>query len=78
MTVKNSQVAVICAAILAGALINAVRNFVLVRSLRSEAVGRAGHPRSAQGGSAADVDARETARIRDAARSIPADVDASP
>jgi rhamnose transport system permease protein len=37
MNVKNSQVAVICAAILAGALINAVGNFVLVRSLRQEA-----------------------------------------
>ena len=36
MNVKNSQVAVICAAILAGALINAVGNFVLVRSLREE------------------------------------------
>ncbi len=33
MTVKNSQVAVICGAILAGALINALGNFLLVRSL---------------------------------------------
>jgi rhamnose transport system permease protein len=36
LNVKNSQVAVICAAILAGALINAVGNFILVRSLRLE------------------------------------------
>jgi rhamnose transport system substrate-binding protein len=34
--VKNSQVAVICLAILAGALINAVGNFVLVRSIQPE------------------------------------------
>ena len=34
--VKNSQVAVICVAILAGAIINAVGNYVLVRSLQSE------------------------------------------
>jgi len=40
MTVKNSQVAVICAAILAAALINAASNVVLVRSLRSEHAGR--------------------------------------
>ena len=33
ITVKNSQVAVICAAILAGALINVVGNVVMVRSL---------------------------------------------
>ena len=36
MTVKNSQVAVICIAILAAALINAVSNVIVVRSLRSE------------------------------------------
>ena len=36
MDVKNSQVAVICAAILAGAVINAVSNVTLVRSLRLE------------------------------------------
>ena len=36
MSVKNSQVAVICIAILAAALINAVGNFVLVQSLRSD------------------------------------------
>ncbi|MGP0062190.1 MAG: substrate-binding domain-containing protein [Isosphaeraceae bacterium] len=36
MTVKNSQVAVICGAILAGALINALGNFVLVRSLQQQ------------------------------------------
>jgi rhamnose transport system permease protein len=40
MTVKNSQVAVICAAILAGAVINAVSNVMLVRSLRPEHPGR--------------------------------------
>jgi rhamnose transport system permease protein len=40
MNVKNSQVAVICAAILAGALINAVGNFVLVRSLREDSIRR--------------------------------------
>jgi len=40
MTVKNSQVAVICAAILAAALINAASNVVLVQSLRSEHPGR--------------------------------------
>jgi len=40
-TVKNSQVAVICAAILAAALINAVSNVVLVQSLKSENLGRA-------------------------------------
>src|SRR5262249_53882803 len=40
--VKNSQVAVICAAILAGALINAVGNFVLVRSLREDSSRRVG------------------------------------
>jgi ribose/xylose/arabinose/galactoside ABC-type transport system permease subunit/ABC-type sugar transport system substrate-binding protein len=34
--VKNSQVAVICIAILAGALINAVGNYVLVRSIQQE------------------------------------------
>ena len=33
MTVKNSQVAVICGAILAGALINALGNYILVRSI---------------------------------------------
>jgi len=40
MTVKNSQVAVICTAILAAALINAASNVVLVQSLRSEHAGR--------------------------------------
>ena len=40
LTVKNSQVAVICAAILAAALINAASNFFLVQSLRSEHAGR--------------------------------------
>ena len=39
MTVKNSQVALICAAILAGALINALSNIVLVRSLKTESTG---------------------------------------
>jgi rhamnose transport system permease protein len=39
MTVKNSQVAVICTAILAGALINAASNFVLIQSLRTERSG---------------------------------------
>jgi ribose/xylose/arabinose/galactoside ABC-type transport system permease subunit/ABC-type sugar transport system substrate-binding protein len=39
MTVKNSQVALICAAILAAALINAVSNVVLVKSLQSERAG---------------------------------------
>jgi rhamnose transport system permease protein len=38
MNVKNSQVAVLCAAILAGALINAVGNLLIVRSLRPEPV----------------------------------------
>ncbi len=36
LTVKNSQVAVICAAILAAALINAAGNYFLVQSLKSE------------------------------------------
>ena len=36
LTVKNSQVAVICAAILAAALINSAGNYFLVQSLRSE------------------------------------------
>jgi rhamnose transport system permease protein len=36
MTVKNSQVAVICGAILAAALINAVSNVVLLRSLKTD------------------------------------------
>ena len=36
MTVKNSQVALICAAILAAGLINALSNVVLVRSLTSD------------------------------------------
>ena len=40
MTVKNSQVALICAAILAAALINAVSNVVLVQSLKSDKTGR--------------------------------------
>jgi rhamnose transport system substrate-binding protein len=40
MTVKNSQVAVICGAILAGALINAAGTFVLVRSLERSHPGR--------------------------------------
>ncbi|HKI19480.1 MAG TPA: substrate-binding domain-containing protein, partial [Isosphaeraceae bacterium] len=40
MNVKNSQVAVICAAILAAALINVASNFVLVQSLSRERLGR--------------------------------------
>ena len=36
LTVKNSQVAVICAAILAAALINAAGNYILVRTLKSD------------------------------------------
>jgi rhamnose transport system substrate-binding protein len=40
MNVKNSQVAVICAAILAGAVINAVSNFALIKSLMNENPGR--------------------------------------
>ena len=36
LTVKNSQVAVICAAILAAALINAAGNYFLVRSLKTD------------------------------------------
>jgi rhamnose transport system permease protein len=40
MNVKNSQVAVICAAILAGALINMVSNVVLVRSVSHEHASR--------------------------------------
>jgi rhamnose transport system substrate-binding protein len=40
MNVKNSQVAVICAAILAAALINTVGNVVLVRTLSQERTGR--------------------------------------
>ena len=36
LTVKNSQVAVICAAILAAALINSAGNFFLVKALKSE------------------------------------------
>jgi rhamnose transport system substrate-binding protein len=50
MTVKNSQVAVICGAILAGALINALGNFVLVRSLQQQPArdgAAAGNPASA-------------------------------
>ena len=40
MSVKNSQVAVICIAILAAAIINAASNFVLVQSLRRDHHGR--------------------------------------
>jgi rhamnose transport system permease protein len=40
MNVKNSQVAVICAAILAGALINLAGTFILVRSLSQERTDR--------------------------------------
>ncbi len=40
MNVKNSQVAVICAAILAAALINVASNFILVQSLSRERFGR--------------------------------------
>ena len=40
MTVKNSQVAMICATILAAALINAVSNVILVQSLKRENPGR--------------------------------------
>jgi rhamnose transport system substrate-binding protein len=40
MTVKNSQVAMICVTILAAALINAVSNAVLVQSLKRENPGR--------------------------------------
>jgi len=40
MNVKNSQVAVICAAILAAALINVASNFVLVQSLSRQRFGR--------------------------------------
>ena len=40
MTVKNSQVAMICATILAAALINAVSNGILVQSLKRENPGR--------------------------------------
>ena len=60
MTVKNSQVAVICAAILAGALINAVGNFVLVRSLQQQrpSAGRARDP----GGGGSPRVAREAGR----------------
>jgi rhamnose transport system permease protein len=36
MTVKNSQVAVICTAILAAALINAASNIVMIQSLRND------------------------------------------
>jgi ribose/xylose/arabinose/galactoside ABC-type transport system permease subunit/ABC-type sugar transport system substrate-binding protein len=49
LTVKNSQVAVICAAILAAALINSAGNFFLVRSLKRErAQGEPAPPGSAQ------------------------------
>ena len=40
LTVKNSQVAVICGAILAAALINAAGNYFLVRSLKGDRSGR--------------------------------------
>ncbi len=50
MTVKNSQVAVICAAILAGALINVVGNFLLVRSLHQELAPRDAVPGPGQRG----------------------------
>jgi ribose/xylose/arabinose/galactoside ABC-type transport system permease subunit/ABC-type sugar transport system substrate-binding protein len=50
MTVKNSQVAVLCAAILGAALINALSNFALVRSLRPDGTGR--QPVSAAGAAA--------------------------
>ena len=46
LTVKNSQVAVICAAILAAALINAAGNFFLVRSLKSDRGGPESAPPS--------------------------------
>src|SRR5579883_2007420 len=63
MTVKNSQVAVICAAILAGALINAVGNFVLVRSLR-ETSPRRDEPGQGPGPAAAQPVAADVARPR--------------
>jgi rhamnose transport system permease protein len=40
MTVKNSQVAVLCAAILGAALINALSNLLLVHTLRQDGNGR--------------------------------------
>jgi ribose/xylose/arabinose/galactoside ABC-type transport system permease subunit/ABC-type sugar transport system substrate-binding protein len=50
LTVKNSQVAVICAAILAAAFINSAGNFFLVQSLKGERSAaqpaRAGEPRA--------------------------------
>jgi ribose/xylose/arabinose/galactoside ABC-type transport system permease subunit/ABC-type sugar transport system substrate-binding protein len=53
LTVKNSQVAVICAAILAAALINSAGNFFLVRSLKSERTGREPAPQGEPGAKAA-------------------------
>ena len=54
LTVKNSQVAVICAAILAAALINSAGNFFLVQSLKSDRAGGApappGEPRAKAAG----------------------------
>jgi rhamnose transport system substrate-binding protein len=44
--VKNSQVAVLCAAVMAGALIVSGTNVWLVRSLRPDAAGPSGQPRS--------------------------------
>ncbi len=54
LTVKNSQVAVICAAILAAALINSAGNFFLVQSLKRERTGgepaREAEPKGKTGG----------------------------
>jgi rhamnose transport system permease protein len=64
--VKNSQVAVICLAILAGALINAVGNYVLVRSLRSERPAPADREPTAPG--SPRVGATDAAAAKPAAR----------
>jgi rhamnose transport system permease protein len=62
--VKNSQVAVICLAILAGAIINAVGNYILVRSIQQdrEPLGRAPMLRATGAGKADAVELKVARR----------------
>jgi ribose/xylose/arabinose/galactoside ABC-type transport system permease subunit/ABC-type sugar transport system substrate-binding protein len=60
--VKNSQVAVICLAILAGAIINAVGNYILVRSIQQERPAASGREATASGPSSSDVVEPKVAR----------------
>lgn len=60
--VKNSQVAVICLAILAGAIINAVGNYFLVRSIQPDQPAAASREATASGPPRADVVEPKVAR----------------